>query len=84
MEKLRKDAFEFVGWLGFLLLLLAYALGSFSVWDMKSLVYQFFNLIGSVGLATIAFCKKDWQPATLNIIWAAIGVVTIFLLFAKF
>ena len=84
MEKLNKDTFEFIGWLGFALLLVGYALGSLGVWKVNSLVYQSFNFIGSLGLAIIAWRKKDWQLALLNFIWCVIGLIAIVSIVARF
>jgi len=65
---------EIVGWLGVGLIIVAYALLSFSILESRNGVYQIMNLLGSVGIIINSFAKKDYQPAALNIVWALIAI----------
>ena len=69
----RREAVEAVGWYGAGAILLAYALVSFRLIAVHSLVYQLLNLTGALGIATISIRKKALQPAVLNIVWAVIA-----------
>ncbi len=72
---------EFLGWYGILVILGAYALSNFGVLSVHSVWYQLLNITGSIGILVEAFSKKDYQPAVLNIVWAAIGIVALSRLF---
>ena len=66
-----------LGWIGAVIILVAYFLLSFSIIPAHSFLYQGLNAIGSLGLTIEAFSKKD-QPLTwLNGIWVLIAVVAI-------
>jgi len=73
MEKLTESA----GWLGVVLILLAYALLSFSVLSADHVWYHALNLVGGVGIIVDALADKNYQPAVLNLIWIAIAVYAI-------
>jgi hypothetical protein len=66
---------ETIGWIGISLILLAYALNTFGVIDVKSVGYAVMNIFGSLGVVYISFKKKDYQPSVLNAIWALIAIV---------
>ena len=72
-----KTFIEIFGWYGTCAILLAYALSSFSILSATSPAYQILNITGSIGIVTIALTKKDHQSATLNVIWAIIGLVAL-------
>jgi len=76
--KNNKDLYdELVCWAGMALILIAYALISFGVFNYDSLVYQLMNGIGAIGLVYISFIKKAYPPGVLNIIWALVAIVAI-------
>lgn len=66
---------EIVGWYGAIVIILAYALLSFSIIASTDLVYQALNITGALGLMYISFKKKAYQPGVLNIIWVIIATV---------
>lgn len=66
---------ELFGWYGMAAILFAYALVSFSVVPATSPIYQILNITGSLGIITVSFHKKDYQPGILNIIWILIALV---------
>lgn len=66
-----------IGWVGVLCILCAYILLSFGFFGATSLWYQVLNSLGALGIVYSSFCKKNFQPAVLNIIWALVGIVSI-------
>lgn len=68
---------EFAGWVGVLSILLAYALLSFDVLASDQAAYHILNLVGGAGIVIDAVADKNYQPAVLNLIWAAIAVYAI-------
>lgn len=74
---MKKLLAEIVGWYGTVAIVAAYALVSFAVISSDSLIYQFLNLTGALGIVIISLTKKAYQPATLNIIWAIIALVAL-------
>lgn len=65
------------GWLGVIVIVLAYALLSFSLLKSTDFLYQLLNGLGALGIVLEAIYKKDYQPAVLNIIWLIIALVAI-------
>ena len=74
---MKRSVIEFVGWYGTIAIVGAYALVSFSLLSSSSLIYQLLNLTGSIGIILDTITKKDYQPATLNVVWAVIAVIAI-------
>jgi hypothetical protein len=72
-----KKIMEIFGWYGAAASVLAYALVSFSFIQATSIYYQLLNVTGALGIVTISFYKKAYQPGVLNIIWAIIALVAI-------
>ena len=72
---------EALGWLGVILVLLAYGLAIFNVISGNSLLFMGLNLLGAIGIALDAWEDKNIQPVVLNIIWAVIAVVGIVIYF---
>ena len=75
---------EIIGWYGTFAIVGAYALSSFNVISSQTFLYQNLNITGAVGIVVISLRKKTYQPATLNIIWVAIGVVSLLKIFFKY
>ncbi|HVT01424.1 MAG TPA: hypothetical protein VHE53_04300 [Patescibacteria group bacterium] len=66
-----------LGWYGALATLTAYFLVSFGITGPKDLTYQLLNLTGAIGLATICYYKKTYQPLFVNIIWGVIALLAV-------
>jgi hypothetical protein len=64
---------EIIGWLGMLLILIAYYLISSRRLEAKSVLYQLLNLGGAVGIVINAFYHKAFPSLALNTIWALIA-----------
>ncbi len=70
-----KPRFQIIGWIGMILILAAYFLVSFDMVTVHNIWFQLLNIIGSFGLALVAFGRRDWQPMVLNIIWILIAII---------
>jgi hypothetical protein len=68
---------EFFGWYGAVAVLIAYCSVSFGYFSAGGFWFQFLNATGSAGLALVAYIKKDWQLAILNLIWAIIALIVL-------
>jgi hypothetical protein len=69
-----KPRFQIIGWIGMILILAAYFLVSFDIVTVHNIWFQLLNIVGSLGLALVAFGRRDWQPMVLNIFWILIAV----------
>ncbi len=75
---MKNSIYEALGWYGTFAILLAYALVSFGLGVRSdSATYQILNVTGAIGIAIISYKKKAYQPATLNAIWAIIGLIAL-------
>ena len=68
---------EALGWAGVLLVVSAYGLTTFKVFDGGALVTMVMNLLGAICIVIDAFRDKNFQPVVLNIIWGVIAIVGI-------
>lgn len=74
---------ETIGWLGAISVLVAYMLGAFGFIDADGFWYTFLNLVGAVGIMTIAIYKRVVQSVVLNAIWIIIAVIALVNLWLK-
>ena len=68
--------FDICGWIGMVLVLIAYALLSTNK-IINGKVYQFLNLIAAVFMAVGLFPKNAWFSFALQVIWGIIALVAI-------
>lgn len=68
--------FDILGWLGMILVLIAYALLSTNKIENGKL-YQTLNLFAATLMAIGLFPTKAWFSFTLQIIWALIALISI-------
>lgn len=68
-----------VGWIGTLLIVLAYYLVSSKKVSGDSKVYQLMNFVGALGIIVNTLVQKAWPAMTLNIVWAIIAIKTLLL-----
>lgn len=68
---------DWLGWIGVILVLGAYALLSFGAIG-SGYVFQTLTLVGSLAVAIECWVKKDQQPAILNLIFSVIALLAIF------
>lgn len=69
--------FDSLGWIGALLLLLAYALVSFKKLAADALLYQAMNVAASVLLAINTLYHRAYPSSFVNIVWTFIAVFAI-------
>ena len=69
--------FEILGWIGTAALLLAYALVGWGRSAPSSLSYIGLNLLGAIGLAVNGIAHGAWPSTALNLLWLAIGLVSL-------
>jgi len=67
-----------IGWLGAILLLLAYFLLIHKNLNSRSKMYQWMNIIGSLLLAINTLVIQAYPSFLTNIIWFLIGIYGIF------
>ncbi|MFA5997060.1 MAG: hypothetical protein WC791_01070 [Candidatus Paceibacterota bacterium] len=65
---------QVVGWVGTVLLILAYILVSSENVGPKSAVYQFMNLFGAIGVGINVFYSQSWPALVVNIFWGSIAL----------
>ena len=65
---------EFFGWLGSLLLLLAYGLVSASKITPTQKLYHLLNLLGGCGIVIVSLDKEAYPPAALNVVWCLVAI----------
>lgn len=69
--------FDILGWIGMILVLLAYGLLSTNKIPNGKL-YQVLNLLAAIFMAIGVFPKNAWFSFILQIIWAFIAIIAIF------
>lgn len=70
------DIFDILGWIGMVLVLMAYALLSTNKIKNGKL-YQTFNLIAASLMAIGLFPTKAWFSFALQVIWALVAIIAI-------
>lgn len=68
--------FDIIGWIGMILVLMAYALLSTNK-IKNGLLYQVLNLMAGILMAIGLYPKNAWFSFTLQIIWAIVAFVAI-------
>lgn len=68
--------FDIIGWIGMVLVLLAYGLLSLKKIE-NGFLYQILNLFAGIFMAIGLFPKNAWFSFTLQIIWAIIALLSI-------
>ena len=74
--------FDILGWIGMILVLLAYGLLSTNKIPNGKL-YQVLNLLAAIFMAIGVFPKNAWFSFILQIIWAFIAIIAIFKIIKK-
>ena len=68
--------FDIYGWIGMILVLVAYMLLSTNKIN-NGLLYQVLNLLAGIFMAIGLYPKNAWFSFTLQIIWALVAIVSI-------
>ncbi len=66
--------FEVVGWVGMILVFLAYSFLAKKTINSESKTYRGMNLVGGVSIAINALANNAYPPAILNILWSLIAI----------
>lgn len=74
---------EAFGWCGAAALLTAFGLSATRVLPSSSFPYLALNLVGAIGLAYTSYSRRAYPPAVLNIIWAVVAALSIFVLVVR-
>ncbi len=69
---------ETAGWIGAVLILLAYALLSTGRLDARSQTYQLLNIVGAVGFVINSGWNGAYPSAAVNVIWMGIGFYALY------
>ncbi len=70
------DIFDIIGWVGMVLVLLAYVLLSTNK-IKNGYLYQLLNLFAAALMAIGLFPKNAWFSFTLQIIWGVVAILAI-------
>ena len=70
-------AVEIVGWMGALLILLAYLLISAGKLTGQSPLYQWMNIVGAAGFVINGWWHRAIPSTALNVVWMGIGAVAL-------
>lgn len=68
---------EAIGWAAAVTILAAYILLSMGRLEARGRPYQWMNIIGAAGFVLNSGYNGAFPSAVLNIIWAAIGILTL-------
>ena len=66
--------FDIIGWIGMILVLLAYILLSTNKIS-SGILYQVLNLFAAIFMAIGLFPKNAWFSFTLQIIWGLVAII---------
>ena len=76
------DIFDIIGWVGMILVLLAYILLSTN--KLKNgVTYQMLNLVAAALMAIGLYPKNAWFSFTLQVVWGIVAIVAIAKIYAK-
>lgn len=76
------DVFDIIGWVGMILVLLAYILLSTN--KLKNgVTYQMLNLVAAALMAIGLYPKNAWFSFTLQVVWGIVAIVAIAKIYTK-
>lgn len=75
MKKGKKAFQEVIGWIGTVLILVAFALLGAGILDGQSMPYMTMNAIGALALMYHSWVRKDYQPVALNVVWLLVALL---------
>jgi hypothetical protein len=68
---------ELIGWVGTVLIILAYFLVSNKKVGGNSKIYQTLNLFGAVGIGVNVIYHRAWPAFAMEIAWASIAILAL-------
>ena len=72
----RQKLLDAFGWLGAVVLLMAYGLFSLSMLE-AGLTYHAMNLLGSIGVGVAAYSRKNYSALFLELAWGCMAIVAL-------
>ena len=66
-----------VGWVGTILIVVAYFLVSNQRVAGKSKTYQAMNLLGAIGVGVNVFHQQAWPALAFQIVWGIIAIISL-------
>ena len=74
---------DVLGWIGGVLLVIAYAMVSQKKIDSQSVKYQMLNIVGGFLLIINTVFYGAFPSAAVNVIWVVVGVYTVMVVMRK-
>ena len=74
--------FDIIGWVGMILMLLAYFLLSLNI-IKNGMLYQLINLFAALFMAMGLFPKNAWFSFVLQVFWGIVSIIAIFRIINK-
>jgi len=68
---------EIIGWIGTILVVLAFYLSTSNKLDVKSKTYLLMNIIGSIFVGSNVLYKGSYPAVALNAVWIIISVISL-------
>ena len=76
-------AVEVAGWIGALLILLAYLMVTLGRLTGQSLAFQWMNLVGAAGFVVNGWWHRALPSAALNVVWMLIAAAALWQLWKR-
>jgi len=73
----RKKIVVFIGWLGTILLILAYTLNTFGIIESTGIVYALMNILAAVFLGFRVYVNKNWSNLFLEFFWIGVAIISL-------
>lgn len=74
--------FDIIGWIGMILVLLAYLLLSLNKIDQGK-IYQIINLIAALLMSVALLPKNAWFSFALQVAWGIIAIISLIKIYRK-
>jgi hypothetical protein len=74
---MRRTTTEALGWCGLVAVVGAYAATNLGLLAFGGTAYLLLNLAGAVALLLDTWPDRNWQTIILNVVWAAIALVSL-------
>lgn len=69
-----KMILDILGWLGTVMIIIAFFCNTSQLLKSTSLTYQLFNIVGSIFLGASLFQKQAWSGVALQTVWILIAL----------
>lgn len=68
---------QIIGWVGTILIVVAYFLNSTGKLSSNSNKYQLLNLLGAIGVGFNVFYQSAWPALALQVTWGIIAILSL-------